>query len=199
LEGEVIHIEHRKHLDILRKRNESDFNAVNFRKMTITIDLKTEKGLDLSKKLIRDSDLVVESFRPNVMTELGLGYKVICRLKPDFVMIPLSGFGATEPERNFASWALIFARISGVTESIPALGRRKVFPSSNRYIKEGPFLLDESIDAQLYHTNQPVGNYLGLKLLYNFFLGGADIWAQALYLKNAFDVGPKMLTNPSDW
>jgi len=115
LGAEVIRIEHGKRLDVLRRRSESDFNATNLGKMSVTIDLKSEKGLDLAKKLIRISDVVVESFRPGVMAELGLGYEVVRQVKPEALMVSLSGFGETGPERNFASWASIFAAMSGVS------------------------------------------------------------------------------------
>jgi benzylsuccinate CoA-transferase BbsF subunit len=115
LGAEVIRIEHGKRLDVLRRRSESDFNATNLGKKSITLDMKSAKGLDLAKKLIKISDVVVESFRPGVMAELGLAYEVIHHVKPDIVVASLSGFGATGPERNFASWASIFASMSGVS------------------------------------------------------------------------------------
>jgi len=64
----------------------------------------------------------------------------------------------------------------------------------NRYVKQGPFRLNQVIDAQLEHLNQPVGNCLGLTLLYNCLLRRTGIWARALYLENAFEVGPHVLT-----
>lgn len=115
LGAEVIRIEHGKRLDVLRRRSESDFNATNPGKMSVTIDLKSIKGLELGKKLIKRSDAVVESFRPGVMDQLGLGYDAIQAVQPDIVMVSLSGFGATGPEKNFASWASIFAAMSGVS------------------------------------------------------------------------------------
>jgi hypothetical protein len=64
----------------------------------------------------------------------------------------------------------------------------------NRYIHHGPFRLNQVIDAQLDHPNQPVGNCLGLTLLYNCLLKRAGIRAQAFYLENAFEVGPHVIT-----
>jgi benzylsuccinate CoA-transferase BbsF subunit len=81
--------------------------------MSITLDLKSEKGLELARRLIAISDVFLESFRPEVMDKLGLGYKAVRELKSDILMVSLSGFGATGPERNFASWASIFAAMSG--------------------------------------------------------------------------------------
>ena len=115
LGAEVIRIEHGKRLDVLRRRSESDFNATNLGKMSITLDLKSAKGQELVRKLIEVSEVVVESFRPGVMVELGLGYDAIRTWKPDIVMVSLSGFGATGPEKNFASWASIFAAMSGAS------------------------------------------------------------------------------------
>jgi len=115
LGAEVIRVEHGRRLDVLRRRSESDFNAVNLGKMSIMIDLKSGRGLELAKRLIKISDVVVESFRPGVMAELGLGYEEIREVKPEIVMVSLSGFGATGPERHFASWASIFASMSGVS------------------------------------------------------------------------------------
>src|SRR4030042_879915 len=66
LGAEVIRVEHGKRLDVLRRRSESDFNATNLGKKSITLDMKSAKGLDLAKKLIKISDVVVESFRPGV-------------------------------------------------------------------------------------------------------------------------------------
>ena len=115
LGAEVIRIEHSKRLDVLRRRSKNDFNAVNLNKKSITIDLKNEKGLEIAKKLISKSDVFVESFRPGIVDKLGLGYDELKRIKKNIVMLSLSGFGSTGPERNYASWASIFAAMSGVS------------------------------------------------------------------------------------
>lgn len=64
----------------------------------------------------------------------------------------------------------------------------------NRYLTQGQFRFNQVIDAQLDCPNQPVGNCLGLTLLYNCLLRRIGIRAQALYLENAFEVGPHVLT-----
>jgi tetratricopeptide (TPR) repeat protein len=64
-----------------------------------------------------------------------------------------------------------------------------------RYIKEGPFRLNQVVDARLDRGNTPVGNCLGLTLLYNCLLRRIGIRAQAVYLENAFEVGPHVLTS----
>ena len=64
----------------------------------------------------------------------------------------------------------------------------------NRYIRQGPFRFNHVIDSQLDRLNQPVGNCLGLTILYHCLLRRIGIRAQALYLENAFEVGPHVLT-----
>ncbi len=64
----------------------------------------------------------------------------------------------------------------------------------DRYKPHGNFKLSEAIDAQLNKDNLIVGNCLGLTLLYNCLLRKMGIHAEALYLENAFEIGPHVLT-----
>ena len=63
-----------------------------------------------------------------------------------------------------------------------------------RYKSQGNYKLDEVIEAQLKKDAKSVGNCLGLTLLYNCLLRKMDIYAEALYLENAFGTGPHVLT-----
>jgi tetratricopeptide (TPR) repeat protein len=88
------------------------------------------------------------------------------------------------------------------TESLgspPLAKARMLFDSlwkdrPNRYTREGQFRFNEVIDAQLDRGNRPVGNCLGLTLLYNCLVRKMGIQTQAAYLENAFEVGPHVLT-----
>jgi tetratricopeptide (TPR) repeat protein len=63
-----------------------------------------------------------------------------------------------------------------------------------RYQREGPFRLHQVIDAQTQEGPTAVGNCLGLTCLYNSLLKIIDISAKAVYLENAFHIGPHVLT-----
>lgn len=63
-----------------------------------------------------------------------------------------------------------------------------------RYAPHSHFRLSDVIDTQISKGNQPVGNCLGLTLLYNCLLRRMGIRADALYLENAFGIGPHVLT-----
>ncbi len=64
----------------------------------------------------------------------------------------------------------------------------------NRYKSQGSYKLSEVIEAQLKEDSRSVGNCLGLTLLYNCLLRKMEIYAEALYLENAFETGPHVLT-----
>ena len=76
---------------------------------------------------------------------------------------------------------------------------KKIFESlwkdkPQRYRQHGHFRFDDVIDAQLSEKNHTVGNCLGLTLLYNCLLKRIGIHAKVLYLENAFNIGPHVLT-----
>lgn len=77
------------------------FLHLNTNKRSMTLNLKTHAGRDLFKDLVRQSDIVVESFSPRVMPSLGLDYETLSELKPGLVMTSISNFGQTGPYRDY--------------------------------------------------------------------------------------------------
>ncbi len=71
--------------------------SVNRNKRGIALDLKTEQGRRIALDLMRDADVVIESFRPGVMAKLGLGYNTIKSLNPDVVYCSISAYGQKGP------------------------------------------------------------------------------------------------------
>jgi len=69
------------------------FAVYNRGKKSICIDLKNEEGKKVFLDLVRESDIVIENFRPGVMERMGLGYEDLCRVKPDIIFVRVSGFG----------------------------------------------------------------------------------------------------------
>ncbi len=71
------------------------FMALNRNKKSVIIDLKKEKGREVFVTLVKNSDVVIESFRPSVMEKLGLGYEVLKKENPSIVMCSITGYGQT--------------------------------------------------------------------------------------------------------
>lgn len=72
----------------------------NLGKRSIAVDLKTEEGLEIVRQLIVDADIFMESFRPGVISRLGLGYDAVSALNPRIIYLSVSGFGQEGPMRE---------------------------------------------------------------------------------------------------
>jgi formyl-CoA transferase len=83
-------------------------------KKSVTINLKHPKGIEIVKQLVRETDVVVENFRPGVLEKLGLGWDVLAELNPGLVMVRLSGFGQTGPMANQPGFGAIGESMGGL-------------------------------------------------------------------------------------
>jgi benzylsuccinate CoA-transferase BbsF subunit len=123
LGAEVIKIETRKRPDEQRIQHgagaspgyesSSNFFEINLNKLSVSIDLSTDKGSELARTIVSVSDIVMENMRPGVMDKLGLGYKDLVKVKPDIIMLSLSGYGATGPYRGYTAYAPCFSCFGG--------------------------------------------------------------------------------------
>jgi crotonobetainyl-CoA:carnitine CoA-transferase CaiB-like acyl-CoA transferase len=91
------------------------FNQYNQGKRSLTLNLKQPEALEIAKRLIAKSDIVTENFAGGVMDRLGLGYETLCQIKPDLIMIALSGYGATGPEKEYISYGPAQVPMSGLS------------------------------------------------------------------------------------
>lgn len=122
--AEVIKIERPGQGDLARvlgadlERNEAlmgiSYLAQNAGKKSVTLDLKSQRGKDLLKRLVRSADVLVENFRPGVMDRLGLGYETLKEVNPSLVYCAISGFGQTGPRRGDPAYDQIVQGASGV-------------------------------------------------------------------------------------
>ncbi|MEM7089879.1 MAG: CoA transferase [Pseudomonadota bacterium] len=90
------------------------FLAQNAAKKSVTLDMKSERGKALLKRLVRTADVLVENFRPGVMDRLALGYDVLKEENPRLIYCAISGFGQNGPRRNDPAYDQIVQGISGV-------------------------------------------------------------------------------------
>jgi crotonobetainyl-CoA:carnitine CoA-transferase CaiB-like acyl-CoA transferase len=87
-----------------RRPDLPDFAEINRNKRSITLNFQTPEGLELSKRLVAVSDVVVENFSPRVMAKYGLDYPRLQEVKPDLIMVSMPGFGHSGPHGAFASY-----------------------------------------------------------------------------------------------
>lgn len=85
------------------------FWAYNTNKRSITLDIETAQGKDMFKRLVKGADVVIESFDPAYMDNIGLGYSVLSAIKPSLVMTSISGFGGTGPYAHYKAPDIVAA------------------------------------------------------------------------------------------
>jgi len=89
------------------------FMFANRNKKSVVLNLKSEKGIEILKKLVEISDVVVENFRPGVMDRLGIGYEVLREVNPGIVYASVSGFGQEGPYVRRPSFDIVAQAMSG--------------------------------------------------------------------------------------
>ena len=118
------------------------FVNLNRGKKSITLNLDSQRGQEISKELVKWADVVVENFTPGVMDRLGLGYEELKQVNPGLIYASMSGFGHTGPRRLQPAYDTI-AQAMGGFMSVTG------FPD-NPPTKAGPGLAD--LVSPLYAT-----------------------------------------------
>lgn len=121
----VVKVESRKRLDLGRisppfagGRKDPDssvfFAITNTSKLGITLNLGDPRAIDIARKLVAWSDVVVENFSKGYMERIGLGYPVLRELKPDIIMVSVSVAGRVGPLSNLRGYGNSAAALSGL-------------------------------------------------------------------------------------
>ena len=133
--AEVIKVETRRRIDIFRMRARGadgqplvnqgpSFNAINHSKLSCTLNLTKPEAVDIAKRLVGVSDVVIENFAFGVMDRLGLGYAVLRKINPAIIMLSSSGLGRTGPDREVVAYGNNLQAFTGLTGLIGYEGGR---------------------------------------------------------------------------
>lgn len=124
LGADVIKVEHPEGGDLARQLGAdaelnkafmgASFLAQNAGKKSVTVNLKSKEGKELFLRLVATADVVVENFRPSVMSRLGLGPDDLRNRHPGLIYCAISGFGATGPLASNPAYDQIIQGLSGV-------------------------------------------------------------------------------------
>jgi len=90
------------------------FLYLNTNKQGVTLNLKTHRGLDMLKELVRDSDILVENFAPKVIPSLGLDYPSLKAINPSLIMVSISNFGQTGSYRDYKADDIVEYALGGL-------------------------------------------------------------------------------------
>ena len=90
------------------------FHGINRNKLGVTLNLKTEAGLDLVRQLIVQSDVVMNNYSPGVLERLGLHYPQLRQLCPDIILVSMPSVGESGPLKDILAYAPIIQALSGL-------------------------------------------------------------------------------------
>ena len=135
LGAEVVKIENPKTGDPGRRlrpgRPDDDpfyFQVFNANKKSITVNLKSPRGLELVKDLLRKADVCVENMAPGTIERLGLGYDVVRELNPGIIYCQVKGFGTGSPYEKNLAFDMIAQATGGTISVTGEKGRMPVKP-----------------------------------------------------------------------
>jgi succinyl-CoA:(S)-malate CoA-transferase subunit A len=97
---------------------------------SVTIDLRQPEGVELFKRLLTKSHVLVENFRPGMMEEWGLGWDGVHQTNPSIVMLRVSGYGQTGPYRRRSGFAHIAQAFGGLNYLCGFPGESPVLPGT---------------------------------------------------------------------
>ena len=100
--------------------------ATNTSKRGITLDIESPQGQDIFKKLVKTADIIIESFKPGYMENIGLGFSVLKELNSDIIVTSITGFGQTGPYSQYETTDLIGTAMGGLARILGDLGTAPV-------------------------------------------------------------------------
>jgi crotonobetainyl-CoA:carnitine CoA-transferase CaiB-like acyl-CoA transferase len=99
-------------------------------KKSITLDLRKDEGKEMFRKLVAQSDVVLENFRPGTLEKWGLGFEELQEINPGLVMLRISAYGQTGPYKDRPGYARIAHAFSGLSFLAREPGATPVMPGS---------------------------------------------------------------------
>ena len=168
--ADVIKVEPPEHSDsapsLSGGRDGSDFQNLQRNKRAITLNLKTERGLELFHRLVAGADVVVENYRPEVKRRLGIDYESLRGVNPRLVYASISGFGEDGPYAGRPGFDQIAQGMGGLMSitGLPGQGPvRAGVPIAD--LSAGVFCAFGILVALLEREHSGEGQWVGTSLL----------------------------------
>ena len=167
------------------------FYSCNRGKKSLAIDLKSKEGKQILIKLIKDSDVLMQNFRPGTTDRMGFGYEAMKKIDPNLVYLSISGFGDKGPYAQSRVYDPVIQALSGATD-IQA-DRNTGTPKMFRVViadKVTSLTAAQAISSALYARERTAkGQHIKLSMLDSVI---AFFWPEGMsglvFKENEFDV-----------
>jgi len=148
------------------ERHGPDFQNLHRNKRSLTLNLKAPEGLDVLKRLVAQSDVIVENYRPDVKFRLGVDYESLKKVNPRLVYASISGFGQDGPYRDRPGFDQIAQGMGGLMSitGIPGQGPVRVGIPVNDLVA-GTLLAFGVMTALFERVTTGVGRWVNTSLL----------------------------------
>ena len=90
------------------------FMMMNRNKKGLALNLKEQEGINIFKKMVEQSDVVIENFRKGTLEKLGIGYEHLKKINPKIILCEISGYGRTGPYADKGGFDLVAQGMSGL-------------------------------------------------------------------------------------
>jgi alpha-methylacyl-CoA racemase len=140
--------------------------ACNHGKKSLLVDLKKEEGLHLMHQLLKKADVVIESYRPGVADQIGIGYRQAKALNPQIVYCSLSGYGQEGAMKQMGGHDINYMAVSGILQGIAGQTGIPGVPDVTVADLAGGMAAAEAILAAYIHRLKTgEGSYLDISLV----------------------------------
>ncbi|MDA3951195.1 MAG: CaiB/BaiF CoA-transferase family protein [Spirochaeta sp.] len=103
-----------RHFGPFKNERSLYFVSINRGKRSITLNLKTDEGKEILRKMVAEHDIIVENFRPGVMEKLGLGYEALREINPGLIYAVSSGYGHSGPDSTKPAYDILAQAAGGL-------------------------------------------------------------------------------------
>ncbi|MFQ5422209.1 MAG: CaiB/BaiF CoA transferase family protein, partial [Anaerolineae bacterium] len=142
------------------------FLSVNRNKKSVTLNLKSDKGKAILKKLVANADIFIENFKVGTMKRMGLDYETLCQDNPGLIYCSISGYGQTGPYRERPGYDFMIQAQGGIMSvSGPADGPPHKVGVAIVDITAGLFASNAILTALHHREKTGEGQYIDVALL----------------------------------
>jgi len=141
------------------------FRALNRNKRSLTLNLREAEGKEILCKLLQKADILLENFRPETRTKLGLDYEPLSKLNPGLIHCSITGYGQEGPYRDKPGFDTIGQALSGMLSLVTDLDNPKVAGVSVTDHSTGVFAAYGILAALLARHRTGRGQFVDASLL----------------------------------
>jgi crotonobetainyl-CoA:carnitine CoA-transferase CaiB-like acyl-CoA transferase len=140
--------------------------AFNSSKRGITLNLETSQGQELFRKLVEKTDFIIESFPPEYMAKLGLGYDDLAKINPRIIMTSITPFGQTGPYSNLKASDLVIQAMGVLLRQAGDTDRAPVQTSLHQaYFHAGADAIEATMIANYYRGQTGEGQHVDVSIM----------------------------------